>query len=64
MAAVSRAVKDLRTRHPDIPIMLRGAAVSRSLPSEHSGMRVLERIDESVQAVEELLSVPLPVPSM
>jgi methanogenic corrinoid protein MtbC1 len=64
VAAVSRAVKDLRSRHPDIPIMLRGAAVGRSLPREQTGMRVLERIDESVQAVEELLSAPLPVPSM
>ena len=64
VAAVSRAVKDLRSTHPDIPIMLRGAAVSRSLPREQTGMRVLERIDESVQAVEELLSAPLPVPSM
>ena len=64
VAAVSRAVKDLRARHPDIPIMLRGAAVSRSMPREHSGMPVLERIDESVQAVEELLSAPQPVPSM
>jgi methanogenic corrinoid protein MtbC1 len=61
---VARAVKDLRAAHPDIPIMLRGAAVSQGLPDEQSGMRVLERIDESVQVVEELLAAPVPVPSM
>jgi methanogenic corrinoid protein MtbC1 len=62
--AVARAVKELRASHPDIPIMLRGAAVSQGLPGEHPGMRVLERIDESVQAVEELLAAPVPVPAM
>jgi methanogenic corrinoid protein MtbC1 len=61
---VTRAVKDLHAVHPDIPIMLRGAAVSQGLPGEQPGMRVLERIDESVQAVEELLAAPVPVPSM
>jgi len=64
VAAVARAVKDLRATHPDIPIMLRGAAVGRGLPGEEPGMRVLERIDESVQAVEELLALPASVPSM
>jgi hypothetical protein len=43
--------------------MLRGAAVSEGLPGESSDMRVLERIDESVAAVEELLAAPVPVPS-
>jgi methanogenic corrinoid protein MtbC1 len=61
---VARAVKDLRAAHPNIPIMLRGAAVSQGLPGEEPGMRVLERIDESVQAVEELLAAPVPVPSL
>jgi len=64
VAAVTRAVKDLRATHPDIPIMLRGAAVGGGLPGEEPGMRVLERIDESVQAVEELLAAPVSVPSM
>jgi methanogenic corrinoid protein MtbC1 len=64
VAAVARAVKDLRATHPDIPIMLRGAAVGRGLPGEEPGMRVLDRIDESVQAVEELLAAPVSVPSM
>jgi methanogenic corrinoid protein MtbC1 len=58
--AVARAVKDLRAAHPEIPIMLRGAAVGQGLPGEQPGMRVLVRIDESVQAVEELLAAPVP----
>ncbi len=61
--AVARAVKDLRAGHPDIPVMLRGAAVSDGLPGEQSDMTVLERIDESVAAVEELLGAPVAVPS-
>jgi hypothetical protein len=44
--------------------MLRGAAVSQGLPGEQPGMGALERIDESVQAVEELLAAPVPVPSI
>jgi HD-GYP domain-containing protein (c-di-GMP phosphodiesterase class II)/methylmalonyl-CoA mutase cobalamin-binding subunit len=54
--AVDIALRDLRTSHPDLPIVLGGPAVGGSLPSERSGMRVLERIDESVQAVEDLLA--------
>ena len=60
--SVVRAVKELRESHPDIPVMLRGAAVSDGLPGEHPDMRVLERIDESVAAVEELLARPVPAP--
>jgi methanogenic corrinoid protein MtbC1 len=62
--AAEQAVKELRASHPDLPIMLRGAAVSDGLPGEHAGIKVLERIDESVQAVEGLLAAPVPVPSM
>jgi len=62
--SVSRAVKELRESHPDIPVMLRGAAVSDGLPGEHPDMRVLERIDESVAAVEELLAGRVPVGSV
>jgi methanogenic corrinoid protein MtbC1 len=62
--SVARAVKELRENHPDVPVMLRGAAVSQGLPGEHPEMRVLERIDESVAAVEELLARPVPVPSV
>jgi hypothetical protein len=36
--------------------VLGGPAVGGSLPRERGGMRVLERIDESVEAVEGLLA--------
>src|ERR1035441_10497769 len=54
--SVEVALRDLRSNHPDIPIVLGGPAVGGSLPREWEGMRVLERIDESVQAVEDLLA--------
>ena len=54
--SVEIALRDLRNSHPEIPIVLGGPAVGGSLPRERDGMRVLERIDESVQAVEELLA--------
>jgi hypothetical protein len=49
------ALQALRGRHAEIPVVLGGIAAGGAIPSEHAGMRVLERIDESVQAVEELL---------
>jgi methanogenic corrinoid protein MtbC1 len=55
-SAVGIALRDLRSSHPEIPIVLGGAAVGGGLPKEREGMRVLERIDESVRAVEDLLS--------
>jgi HD-GYP domain-containing protein (c-di-GMP phosphodiesterase class II)/methylmalonyl-CoA mutase cobalamin-binding subunit len=54
--SVEIALRDLRSSHPDIPIVLGGPAVGGALPRERGGMRVLERIDESVEAVEELLA--------
>jgi methanogenic corrinoid protein MtbC1 len=54
--AVERALRDLRTSHPGLPIVLGGPAVGGGLPRERREMRVLERIDESVEAVEGLLS--------
>jgi methanogenic corrinoid protein MtbC1 len=50
------AVRDLRVTHGEIPIVLGGAVAGGAIPSDHEGMRVLERIDESVQAVEALLA--------
>src|SRR4051794_37321576 len=50
------ALRALRTSRPEVPIVLSGPAVGGSLPSERGGMRVLERIDQSVEAVEELLA--------
>jgi methanogenic corrinoid protein MtbC1 len=50
------ALRELRSTRPDLPIVLGGPAVGGSLPRERRGMRVLERIDESVEAVEDLLA--------
>jgi HD-GYP domain-containing protein (c-di-GMP phosphodiesterase class II)/methylmalonyl-CoA mutase cobalamin-binding subunit len=53
--AFELVLRDLRVRHPGIPIVLGGAAVGGGLPRDRGGMKVLERIDESVEAVEDLL---------
>jgi methanogenic corrinoid protein MtbC1 len=50
------ALREVRAGQPELPIVLGGPAVGGSLPRERGGMRVLERIDESVQAVEDLLA--------
>jgi methanogenic corrinoid protein MtbC1 len=50
------ALRQLRGSHPGVPVVLCAPAVGGSLPRERSGMRVLERIDQSVEAVEELLA--------
>jgi methanogenic corrinoid protein MtbC1 len=54
------AVQDLRASHAEIPIVLGGAVAGGAIPGEHEGMRVLERIDESVHAVETLLADQAP----
>ncbi len=54
---VKSAVRDLRATHPDLPIVLGGAAVGGDLSRERT-MRVLENIEESVEAVEDLLTAP------
>jgi methanogenic corrinoid protein MtbC1 len=54
--SVELALRDLRSNRPELPIVLGGPAVGGSLPRERRGMRVLERIDESVEAVEDLLA--------
>ncbi len=54
--ALEHAVEGLHAEHPEIPIVLGGAAVGGSLPRSRGGMRVLERIDEAVEAVEEQLA--------
>ena len=53
--SVGVALRQMRSSHPDLPIVLGGPAVGGSLPRERTDMRVLERIDESVAAVEALL---------
>ncbi len=55
-AAIAQAVQELHAAHPGIPIVLGGAAVGGALPVTRNGMRVLERIDEAVEAVEEQLA--------
>jgi methanogenic corrinoid protein MtbC1 len=54
--SVEVALRAMRSSHPDLPIVLGGPAVGGSLPRERGDMRVLERIDESVEAVESLLT--------
>jgi methanogenic corrinoid protein MtbC1 len=58
--SVEIALRDLRESHPDLPIMLGGSAVGGSLPRDRRGMRVLERIDQSVEAVEQVLATSSP----
>ncbi len=58
--SVEIAIRDLRSQHPEIPVVLGGPAVGGSLPADDlAGVAVLERIDESVHAVEDLLAAPL-----
>jgi 5-methyltetrahydrofolate--homocysteine methyltransferase len=56
--AIKQAVRDLRASHPDLPIVLGGAAVSDRLSRGEKGISVLESVDESVEAVEHLLTHP------
>jgi methanogenic corrinoid protein MtbC1 len=53
--SVEAALRELRAGHPGVPIILGGPAAGGSLPRERGGMKVLERIDETVAAVEGLL---------
>lgn len=54
------AMRELRAGHGEIPIVLGGAAAGGAMPRGDHGIRVLERIDESVQAVEECLAERAP----
>jgi HD-GYP domain-containing protein (c-di-GMP phosphodiesterase class II)/methanogenic corrinoid protein MtbC1 len=54
--AIKGAVEELHAAHPETPIVLGGAAVGGALPRSRNGMRVLERIDEAVEAIEEQLA--------
>jgi HD-GYP domain-containing protein (c-di-GMP phosphodiesterase class II)/methanogenic corrinoid protein MtbC1 len=54
--AVEVALKDLRESHPEIPVILEGAGARGELGPDRGGVSVLERIDESVEAVEQLLA--------
>ncbi len=61
---VELALRELRAGHPQLPILLGGPAVGGGLPRERGGMRVLERIDESVEAVEDVLAKSAPAASV
>jgi HD-GYP domain-containing protein (c-di-GMP phosphodiesterase class II)/methylmalonyl-CoA mutase cobalamin-binding subunit len=50
------ALRRLRAERPGLAIVLSGPAVGGGVPEDREGMRVLERIDESVEAVEDLLA--------
>jgi len=54
--AIGQAVAELHAAHPEVPIVLGGAAVGGVQPVSRNGIRVLERIDEAVEAVEEQLA--------
>jgi methanogenic corrinoid protein MtbC1 len=54
--AVEHALEEVRARHPEIPVVLGGVAVGGEIPHDREKLKVLERIDESVEAVEELLA--------
>jgi methanogenic corrinoid protein MtbC1 len=54
--AIAQAVEELHAAYPDVPIVLGGVAVGGAQPPSRNGMRVLERIDEAVEAVEEQLA--------
>ncbi|MGA2321337.1 MAG: HD domain-containing phosphohydrolase [Solirubrobacteraceae bacterium] len=54
------ALRDLRTSHPQIPIILGGSAGGEGLTPDLGPIKVLERIDESARTVEELLAMTAP----
>ncbi len=54
--ALEDALRELRAVRSDLPILLGGPAVGGSLPRGRADARVLERIDESVTAVEAELA--------
>ncbi len=55
--AVEATLTELHESHPEIPVILEGTA-ARAFVLERGGVSVLERIDESVEAVEHLLAAP------
>jgi methanogenic corrinoid protein MtbC1 len=54
-ADLDRALRELRSQRPELPIVLAGAAVGGGLPGERQDLPVLERIDETVVAVEQAI---------
>jgi len=62
--AIEVALHELHASHANLPIVLSGPAVGGSLPRERRGMKVLERIDETVKAVEDVLATSTPAASV
>jgi methanogenic corrinoid protein MtbC1 len=62
--AVEELLSDLSASKPNMPIVLGGIAAGGDLPEVRDGTRVLERIDEAVEAVQELLSQRVPAASL
>jgi methanogenic corrinoid protein MtbC1 len=54
--ACETALAQLRSRHPDTPVVLSGLAIGGGVLAEHHGARVLERIDHTVQTTEDALA--------
>jgi methylmalonyl-CoA mutase cobalamin-binding subunit len=50
------AIKALRRSNPGVPVVLGGIAAGGELPDIGTDARTLERIDEAVEAVSELLA--------
>ncbi|HEX3511213.1 MAG TPA: HD domain-containing phosphohydrolase [Solirubrobacteraceae bacterium] len=61
---IEDVLRELHSARPDMPIVLSGPAVGGGLPRDREGMRVLERIDETVQAVEGVLGSSAPAASV
>jgi hypothetical protein len=57
------ALRELRASRGELPIVLGGAVPGGATYRGDDGMRVLERIDESVRAVDELLGAGVPAPA-
>jgi methanogenic corrinoid protein MtbC1 len=59
-AELESALHELRAGHSALPIVLGGAVAGGPVPRGDDGMRALERIDQSVRAVEQLLAERAP----
>jgi hypothetical protein len=58
-AELQDALAELRVLHGELPVVLVNGAGAQALAREHPAWRVVERIDQAVPAVQELLSQQL-----
>jgi methanogenic corrinoid protein MtbC1 len=56
--SVDLAVRNLRASNPQLPVVVAVTSVRGTLPHGLPGVKVLERIDRSVEAVEDMLAAP------